>query len=89
MISTAEKKYTKICFFESSPPFGNRLGGIATYILHRAYILSATGFEVYWTDGLRVAKFDNDKKQWGIIIEYKADKFYRIKKRFIYICYQL
>jgi glycosyltransferase involved in cell wall biosynthesis len=75
-------KNIKITFFESSPPFGNRLGGIATYILHRAYILSSNGFEVYWTDGLKVASFNTNKKEWEIVKEYKADKFFRIKKRY-------
>lgn len=75
-------KYLKICFFESAPPFGDRLGGIASYILHRAHILSANGFEVYWTDGLRVALFNINKKEWEIVKEFKTDKFYRIKKRY-------
>lgn len=75
-------KNNKIVFFESAPPYGIRLGGIATYILHRAYILSSNGFEVYWTDGLKVASFNTNKKEWEILKECKADKFFRIKKRY-------
>ena len=75
-------KSIKILYFETCNPFGNRLGGIATYILHRAYILSSNGFEVYWTDGLKVASFNTNKKEWEIVKEYKADKFFRIKKRY-------
>lgn len=75
----SQEKY-KIVFFESAPPFGDRLGGIPTYILHRAHILSSNNFNVYWTDGFKVALFNADKKEWEIIKEFN---FGRLKKRII------
>lgn len=75
-----EQNKLSICFFESSPPFGDRLGGIPTYILHRAHTLSKHNFIDYWTDGFKVALFDSELKDWKIIKEFKLSE---LKKRII------
>ncbi len=71
----------KIAFFHDSEPWGSKMGGIATYILHRASILSKNNFNVYWSDGLKVAFFNNSINDWEIIKEFNAGKFFRVKKR--------
>ncbi|MCX7856942.1 MAG: hypothetical protein N2513_03005 [Deltaproteobacteria bacterium] len=53
-----------IGFWNGDPPFGPSAGGIASYILYRAYILGKKGFEVWWLNERQCARFDSDIKSW-------------------------
>lgn len=54
----------RIAFWEHTAPFAPAAGGIANYIQHRAWVLGARGFEVWWANATDTARWDAAAGQW-------------------------
>ena len=64
-----------IAFSNESPPFSPSAGGIASYIQHRAHILSEHGFDVWWFNQVQCARFGVEDRQWTDIHDFPLSGF--------------
>lgn len=64
----------QILFVNTQSPMDPCAGGIASYIRHRACLLSRHGMIVWWSDGRRAARYDGIGKAWEPAIELNVRK---------------
>lgn len=54
----------RIAFMDGQPPWDERAGGIASYIHHRACLLGARGFEVFWFNERACGRWNPGSGAW-------------------------
>lgn len=67
----------RIAFISDEIPYDEAAGGIASYINHRAHVLSRHDWEVWWCSQDQIAVFDETSKSWVHVERSESSMFRR------------